>query len=397
MLRTGVLCVLSLFTVASCDLKEMGSASAAETVKSQDAAASNSAGHDAGMSGMMCKRAHLQDQKAPAATQTNLIADQPGVAAVIDTGLVNAWGLAFNPSGVAWINANGTGLSLVFDSAGTSKLRVTVPPPNGGQSPSAPTGQVFNDNAAAFMGDLFIFATEDGTISGWSPADANTAVLRADNSGNNAVYKGLTISSVDGTTLLLAADFHNNRVDVFDTNYKPAPRAGAFVDPCLPGGYAPFNVLAHRGQILVAYALQDADAKDDVKGAGNGLVSVFDTDGRFRGRLLSRGALNSPWGMAFMANKTDITATRMQPRERLLVGNFGDGRIDVYDVSLTGTSMEATFLGPIVDATGTAIVIDGLWSITFGPGAGGFSAEDLFFTAGPSDEQHGLFGKLTFP
>jgi uncharacterized protein (TIGR03118 family) len=375
----------------------MGSASAAEKTTRVDAGEPSTIS-DAGASNpMMCRRESLQDQKAASATQTNLIADQPGSATMIDTGLVNAWGLAFNPSGVAWLSANGSGLALAYDAAGNSKIRVTVPPPPSGQSPSAPTGQVFNGNASAFKGDVFIFATEDGTISGWQPTDTTNAVLRVDNSGNKAVYKGLTISSMDGTILLLAADFHNNRVDVFDMNYQPAPRSGAFVDPCLPAGYAPFNVLAHRGQILVAYALQDADAHDDVKGAGNGFVDVFDNDGRFKGRLISRGALNSPWGMAFMASTTEITSPRAQPKERLLVGNFGDGRIDAYDVSLTGRSMEATFLGPIVDATGTAIVIDGLWSIAFGPGSGGFAATDLFFTAGPSDEKHGLFGRLTFP
>jgi uncharacterized protein (TIGR03118 family) len=375
----------------------MGSASAAEKTTRVDAGDPPASG-DAGASNpMMCKRENLQDQKAASVTQTNLIADQPESAKMIDTGLVNAWGLAFNPSGVAWLSANGTGLALAYDAAGNSKIRVTVPPPQGGQPPSAPTGQVFNGNASAFKGDVFIFATEDGTISGWQPTDTTNAVLRVDNSGNNAVYKGLTISNMDGTTLLLAADFHNNRVDVFDMNYQPAPRSGAFMDPCLPAGYAPFNVLAHRGQILVAYALQDADAHDDVKGAGNGFVDVFDNDGRFKGRLISRGALNSPWGMAFMASTAEITSPRAQPKERLLVGNFGDGRIDAYDVSLTGRSMEATFLGPIVDATGTAIVIDGLWAIAFGPGSGGFAATDLFFTAGPDDEKHGLFGRLTFP
>lgn len=406
MLRRCVLCVMGLFAMASCDWTELGRASASEKTANRGTGYSDAgvASSDTGASsvdadisnGLMCKRQSAKDQKAPAATQVNLIADQQNVAVVTDTNLVNAWGLAFNPSGVAWISANGSGLAIAYDSAGNTKIQVTVPPPSGGQPPSAPTGQVFNRNPEAFMGDLFIFATEDGTISGWKPSAGTTAMLRVDNSGNKAVYKGLTIANFGGTTLLLAADFHNGQIEVYDQNYQPVSKAQAFLDACLPAGFAPFNVFAHQDLILVSYAVQDADAHDDVKGAGNGFINAFNLEGRFKGRVISRGALNSPWGMTFVASKSEEVSFWAHPTQRLIVGNFGDGRIDVYDLSLRGGAIQADFLGPMVDSNGTAIVIDGLWGIMFGPGAGGFAAEDLFFTAGPDDEKHGLFGKLVF-
>lgn len=331
----------------------------------------------------------MRDRTPPVAKQVNLIADQTGVATIADPNLVNAWGLAFNPQGVAWISANGTGLAIAYDSAGAEKIAVTVPPPSGGQPPAAPTGQVFNADTNAFLGDLFIFVTEDGTISGWQPSDATNAVLRVDNSTTQAVYKGATIAKVGPRSLLIATDFHNAKVDVFDDHYNPVTnRQGAFQDPCLPAGYAPFDVKARSNRLFVTYALQNDEKHDDVKGPGNGFVDVYDLGGRLMGRLISRGALNSPWGLAF---KSDGAG----PVE-LLVGNFGDGRINVFELSERPAAMEATFIGQIGDSTGTAITIDGLWALGFGPGTGGFAATDLFFTAGPNDEQNGLFGKLIF-
>lgn len=308
----------------------------------------------------------MAEQKVLVATQTNLIADKAGAAATMAPNLVNAWGLAFNPSGVAWISANASGLAIAYDANGSEKIAVTVAPPAGGQPPAAPTGQLFNSDSSAFMGDVFLFVTEDGTISGWQPSDAKAGVLRVDNSAGNAVYKGATIAKARGKSLLIAADFHNAKIDLFDEHYNPA--------------------------------LQNDEKKDDVKGAGNDFVDVYDMGGRLVDRLISRGALNSPWGLAFK-NDDDKAGT-----VDLLIGNFGDGRINLYRLTahVAGqgaghvVGMDAKLVGPVVDSTGTAIVIDGLWAIVFGPDAGGFAGADLYFTAGPNDEQNGLFGKLAF-
>lgn len=326
-------------------------------------------------------------------TQTNIVADLPGQAPVTDPHLKNAWGLAFNPSGPAWVSANGNGTSQVYDSHGSLKLEVTIPPPAGGMPPSAPTGQVFNTTASsAFMGDLFIFATEDGTIAGWQPSDGGTATLRADNSGNGAVYKGLAIVSpltANGRVQLLATNFHAGTIDVFDDHFAPVTAAGGFRDPTMPAGFAPFNVLGLGPVALVTYAKQDAAAHDDVAGAGNGFVDVFSAEGFFLQRLISGGHLNSPWGVVFAPDKDQAAID-------LAVGNFGDGMINIYNLSIKGMGIDATWEGALGDSSGNAVVIDKLWALDFGSGAGGFAADQIYFTAGPNDEMNGLFGSLAF-
>jgi uncharacterized protein (TIGR03118 family) len=174
------------------------------------------------------------------ATQVNLVSDRPGHAAVIDPDLVNAWGLAFAPSGRAWVSSTEGGRSQVYDSAGGLRLSVLIPPPPGGAT-AHPTGQVFNGNPKEFKGDAFIFVTEDGTIAGWPGADPFHAVLRVDNSASHALYKGVTILRANGKTRLFAADFHNAKIDVFDENYQPLAHPGRFEDTFLPFNYAPFN------------------------------------------------------------------------------------------------------------------------------------------------------------
>jgi uncharacterized protein (TIGR03118 family) len=177
---------------------------------------------------------------------------------------------------------------------------------------------------------------------------------------------------------------------VYDDQYHPMPARG-FVDRGLPPSYAPFNVASFGPIVLVTYAEQDEDKEDDVKGAGHGFVDLFDVEGRFLERLISRGVLDSPWGVALAPSADDLLGFD------LLVGNFGDGRINVYDLSFRGFGLRARLEGPLLDAgTGDPLAIDGLWAIAFGPDAGGFAAKDLFFTAGPEDEEHGLFGKLSF-
>jgi uncharacterized protein (TIGR03118 family) len=347
------------------------------------------------------KDAPLAFKEPAVVEQVNIVSDQADAgAAATDPDLVNAWGLAFSRKGVASISANGTGLAPAYDSSGNVNIKVTVPPADG-QPASAPTGQVFNDEATNFGGDVFVFASEDGTLSGWQPTAGSTAVLRVDNSGTSAVYKGLTSGKLAGQARLFAADFHNAKIDVFDRQYKAVIDHHGFVDCQLPEGFAPFNLLVRDDLLFVTYALQDEAGKDDVKGAGNGFVDVFDLEGRLLDRLITQGVLNSPWGLAFVS-RSGASCKASSPcskneKFKLLVGNFGDGRVNVFTVVRQGLDMNASTIGPIVDAaTGQPLVIDGLWALSFGPGAGGFAAEDLFFTAGLAEEQHGLFGKLIF-
>jgi uncharacterized protein (TIGR03118 family) len=306
-----------------------------------------------------------------------------------DPTLINAWGLAFNPMGVAWVSANGTGVSEIYDVNGNHLLPpVTIPGPavQTPDPPSTPTGQAFNGNANSFLGDAFIFVTEDGTISGWQSSDSADAMMRVDNSAGAAVYKGVAIgSATNGDARLYAANFHNASVDVFDGNYQPV--SGGFVDLQLPAGFAPFNVAVVQGGVLVAYALQDADKEDDTAGVGNGFVDMYDGDGNLLGRLLSGGVLNSPWGMTLSPSSFGAAPNA------LIIGNFGDGLIHFYNFD--SANHQATLDGTINDTSDNAIVIDGLWALQFGPGTGNFATDVLYFTAGPDQETHGEFGSLT--
>ena len=327
--------------------------------------------------------------------QTNLVADVSGVAPTTDANLLNPWGIAYSPTGPVWISDNHAGLATVYDGSGKPfptpvPLVVTIPPPQGGSDPAAPTGVVFNASSdfvitqgATSAASLFIFATEDGTISGWnSKVNPATAILTVDNSGADAIYKGLAIGSNASGNFLVATDFHNGRVDVFDKNFMPATLAGSFSDPNIPVGFAPFGVQNVGGSLYVTYAKQDANAEDDAAGPGNGYVDVFDSNGNLTKRFASQGTLNSPWGVVL------APATFGQFSNALLVGNFGDGRISAFN------STSGAFMGQLAGTNGMPITIQGLWALVFGNGGTAGSASTLLFTAGPDGEQHGLFGSL---
>jgi uncharacterized protein (TIGR03118 family) len=301
----------------------------------------------------------------------------------IDPNLVNPWGLAFNPTGPLWVANNGTGTSTIYTPQGMpNALVVTIPTAAGGTPPSAPTGLVFNVTGA-FMADKFIFSSEDGVISGWQ-APATTADVRADLSTSHAIYKGLALGLRNNVARLYATDFHNGKVDVFDQNYAKITTTGGFVDATLPAGFAPFGIHAEGAAIFVTFAKQNAIAKDDVKGAGNGYVDAFDFDGVLTRRLISGGALNSPWAIVLApADFGDLG-------HDMLVGNFGDGHINAYDPS------SGAFLGAVLDSPGVPLSIEGLWSLTFGNDTAGAAHNQLFFTAGPGDEMHGVLGRLDF-
>jgi len=319
-------------------------------------------------------------------TQTNLVSDIPGVAATTDPDLVNPWGIAFSPMSPIWVSDNGTGLATLYTGAGTKLgLVVSIPAPSGG--PSAPTGQVFN-NTSSFNGDRFIFATENGTISGWRGALGTTAETLVNNSGAGAVYKGLAQATIGSNTYLYATDFHNNKITVVPGTGAPA-LTGNFTDPNLPTGYAPFGIRAVGSQLYVTFALQDAAKHDDVACPGCGFVDVFDTQGNFIKRLVSQGSLNSPWGMA-----TAPTSFGSFGGD-LLVGNFGDGTINAFDPS-TGQ-----LIGTLDGSNGKPLVNLGLWGLAFGNGAQDTNMSTLYFTAGipgPDNiEDHGLFGAIATP
>jgi uncharacterized protein (TIGR03118 family) len=321
--------------------------------------------------------------------QTNLTSDIPGLAQVTDPNLVNPWGIVPNPNGPFWVNDNGTGLSTLYGGDGQpASLVVTVPSPDP-TAMSSPTGIVFNstsdfvvDGNGASGPAFFIFATEDGTISGWNPTvNLNNAILKVDNSAAGAVYKGLALGSNSQGNFLYATNFHDGTVDVFDSTFAPAQLDGNFIDPHLPRDYAPFGIANINGLLYVTYGKQNAPKHDDVAGRGHGFIDVFDTDGHFMQRLVTRGDLNSPWGLAV------APANFGRFSNDLLVGNFGDGRIHAYDPQ-TG-EFKGTLRGP----DHKPITIDGLWGLSFGNGQT-TDANTLFFTAGINHEQDGLFGSL---
>jgi len=308
---------------------------------------------------------------------TLLDADISGTgAAQTDKNLVNAWGLAFNPTGFVWVANNGTSTSTLYDGNGLVQSLVV-------STPDSPTGIVFNSSSVNFHGSPFIFSSESGIIAAWSPAvDRNNAIKMVDNSAAGAVYKGLALASYNNLSYVYATDFHNNRVDVYDASFVKATLPGGFIDPTLPAGYGPFGIQAIGDRIYVTFAKHDVSGNDEAHGAGFGIVDVFDTGGNLIKQLVVAGALNAPWGMA-LAPSNFGTLSGM-----LLVANFGDGKINAYDPT------SGAFAGSLMQANGAPVMIDGLWGIAFGNGVNSQPTNTLFFTAGPSDEAHGSYGRL---
>ncbi len=321
--------------------------------------------------------------------QHNLVSDGSISTDHMDQNLVNAWGIAFNPNAVVWVADNGTGVATLYDGSGLPQsLVVTIPPPPGSPGPSAPTGIVFNgssdfviSNGVVSSPSVFIFATEDGTISGWTPTvDDRNAILVVDNSVSGAVYKGLALAANGTGHFLYATNFHNATIDIFDSSFNKVSLSGSFADPGIPDGFAPFGIQNFNGDIYVTYAKQDAAKRDHVKGRGLGFVNVFDANGHLIRRVASKGRLNAPWGLAMSP------AGFGKFSNRLLVGNFGDGRINAFDVA-TGKSV-----GTLQATQVKSLVIDGLWGLSFGNGLKNQPTDVLFFTAGPTKETHGLYG-----
>src|SRR5882762_2581849 len=338
---------------------------------------------------------HHEAEEETSFTQTNLVSDGFVPAATTDPNLINPWGLAHSATSPFWVSDNGMGVTTVYTGAGALVKvggfdAITIAAPPGQTSPASPTGQVFNIAGTGFNvtsggqtgSSVFIFATEDGTISGWTPnVDPASSVLAVDNSqgGTGAVYKGLAIGQTEDGTFLYAANFRNGTVDVFDQNFN---QVNSFTDPQVPAGYAPFNVQVLDDHLFVTFALQDDAKHDDVAGAGHGFVDEFDLEGHLLHRVASHGPLDSPWGLAIAPPGFGEFAND------LLVGNFGDGTINVFNPK------NDHFLGKLEGADGAPIAIGDLWALIPGNGSAGSDPNKIYFTAGVQNEAHGLFGSL---
>jgi uncharacterized protein (TIGR03118 family) len=321
--------------------------------------------------------------------QVNLISDLNGVARISDPHLVNPWGMAAGDNTPLWIADNGADVSTLYSGAVRGSIPQIVPlvvsVPSG-----APTGIVFNSSSGFPVTvnntsgpATFIFDSEAGVISAWRKTTPLQTQAQTEVTTPDAVYKGLAIAQSSHGTLIYASNFHAGTIDVFDQNFKPASLShGAFTDPDLPAGFAPFDIQELAGKLYVTYAKQDAAKHDDVSGPGNGFVDVYNNDGHLIHRLISNGALNSPWGLV------------LAPRHfgpfggDLLVGNFGDGAINAYD------PRSGAFEGRLMNRDGNPILIDSLWALRFGNGVTG-TPDTLMFTAGIGGESHGLFGEIS--
>ncbi|MDT4926499.1 MAG: hypothetical protein QOG01_4212 [Pseudonocardiales bacterium] len=336
--------------------------------------------------------------------QTNLVSDIPGLAVHTDPNLRNAWGTSTGPGLPIWVSDNATGASTLYDGQGNPEpgpgsgqlvVRIPAPPSAGPDAVGAPDGTVFNPTPDGFVVTKngvsapakFLFATEDGTIAGWTPAvDATHAVLAVDRStvtdpGTDvgALYKGLALVTTPAGKFVYATNFRFGTIDVFDSNFTLVK---SFTDPAIPAGYAPFGIHNIGGDLFVTFAKQDADKHDDVAGRGHGYVDVFTPNGTLIQRLASRGSLNSPWAV------TLALATFGAFGGDILVGNFGDGRINAFEPG-TGHHLGAlrTYAGPLT--------IPGLWGLRFPTGSLNVNPGTLYFTAGPNHESDGLLGEIT--
>jgi uncharacterized protein (TIGR03118 family) len=358
-------------------------------------------------------------------TQTNLVSDLPGMAPVTDPNLKNPWGLTRSPTGSPWwVGNNNSGTSTLFSGAGTPinifpadphpdsngnginspfNNFIMVPPPAFAPgTQSAPTGVVFNGSPTDFLlapgkPAIFLFATEDGTISGWNPAvnvaagsnpPSVNAVLEVDNSDkgspNSAVYKGMTSGEIEGKRFLYVTNFRSAHVEVYDTNFQRVHLGeDAFDDDTIPVGFAPHNIQNIGGSLFVTYAKQDAPRHDPVAGDGLGFVDIFSTKGEFQGRLEHGPWFNAPWGVVWTPRDFGEFSNT------ILVGNFRSGWIAAFN------GFNRKFIGFVLRPDNSRVFIDSIWSLTFGNNGTAGSSTTLWFTAGINNEVDGLFGTLT--
>jgi uncharacterized protein (TIGR03118 family) len=322
-------------------------------------------------------------------TVTALVSDGVVPAAHTDANLKNPWGVAFNPKGFVWVADNGTNVATLYDGNGVPQsLVVTIP--DGKNGSASPTGIVFNGTQSFTVSEngksgvaAFIFAGEGGTITAWAPSVGPTnAFVMYDDGTGGAVYKGLALAAMNGNNFLYATDFHNNKIDVFNTNFTKVAMPGAFTDPAIPVGFAPFGIQAIGSNLFVTYAMQDPVKHDDVAGAGLGMVDVYDTAGNLKQHFATGGSLNAPWGIAQAPGNFGSMSGA------ILIGNFGNGTINAFNAS-SGQPM-----GPLTGPNGSPIVEPGVWGIAFGNDLSNQPSNTLFFAAGPNAEADGVYGRI---
>ena len=338
--------------------------------------------------------------------QTNLVSDVMGAAAVQDPNLVNAWGLSRSSTSPWWVSDNGTGLTTLYTGTGSiipinGTGFVTIPPPKNAPegTTSAPTGTVFNGSTDFVLPApngkpaVFLFCTEDGTISGWNGGPI--AFLAVDNSnpafGMGAVYKGMTTAVLNGKRYLYVTNFRAGRVEVYDAQFHPVHFPGNAFSPFddgfdggfVPFGFAPFNIQNVGGALFVTYAKQDSARHDDVAGDGSGFVEIFTPDGKHIAHLQHGPWLNSPWGVVWTPRDFGVFSNT------ILIGNFGSGKIAAFN------GFTYKFIGFVKNLDDSVLSINGLWALAFGNGGNAGPSTTLFFSAGLNDEADGLFGTLT--
>jgi len=335
--------------------------------------------------------------------RTDLVSNLQNLVQPKDPDLQNAWGVANAPGGPLWVSDNNDGLSTLYDGNGVKQgLTVTIPLPAGQSTPptATPTGMVWNPTGGfpitvgtATAPAIFIFDTEDGTIAAWNPTvdpivkGRSTATRVVDNSNKGAVYKGLAFGTNKHGNFLFATNFAAGIVEVYDNKFAAKTLDGNFSDPDIPAGFAPFGIANIDNNLYVTYAKQNAQKNDVIPGAGLGFVNVFTTDGVLIKRFASRGRLNAPWGVA------RATQNFGQFSSSILIGNFGEQGDFAGWINAFSGGNDNDFLGSLRDANGKPIAIDGLWSIVFGTFLNS-DADTLYFTAGPNQQQNGLFGKI---
>lgn len=325
---------------------------------------------------------------------TNILSDGFVPAATVDAGFVDPWGVSGTRT--LWIDTAVTGFSYVVPIVTPAPpalpiaFKAIVPPAPGTTGAGQPTGTIQNTSTGFILSNgikaSFLFATLDGTISGWNSATSaggNVSLIAVNNSAKKAVYTDMALLTNTTGTFVLVPNFGAGaNVEVYNTSFQLSPLAGSFTDPNTPAGYSPYGIHVIGSQVYVTYMLRTVpptSAYQEVLGTNTGFVSVFDLNGNFVSRVATGGPLNAPWGVAIAPAGFGIFAGD------LLIGNFGDGVITAYNPTTF------SFLGTLSDASGNPISYPGLWAI-FANANGNPSA--LYFTAGLAKETHGLFGSI---
>jgi uncharacterized protein (TIGR03118 family) len=332
---------------------------------------------------------HRRSDQLKQFIRVNLTANRTGYGATnIDTFLKNAWGIAFSATGTPWIGAQDGHVSTVYNREGGTQLPAVHIPSPGGPEGGNPTGVVFNGSATDFVIPAgnggaaaparFIFVGVDGVVSAWNGTWGNHAYRQFNNVATSS-YTGLTLAASNGVNYLYAADFRARRIVVWDKNWAPVQMS--FKDSHIPWGYSPFNIQVVGDKLYVTYAKVGRDGRSEA-GRGKGFVNIFSTDGKLVDRFADKDLLNAPWGVAMAAE----TFFPREPQPAILIGNFGDGRINAY-------SLKGKFLGQLM-ANRRILEIDGLWAITFPPSTSTIDPKRLYFAAGPNHERDGVFGYL---